>query len=268
MSGYYNKKISFHYEKSDFYGIYRRAHEVANKQLLEHFPSNTPIERIADLAIGTGKFHKLSSLNVNNLIGFDISKTMLSICSESLPRITTICDSAINSQNYLEKNSVDVIIAHYLFSYLDWRKLLLNIKPLLKPGGIISICTTTNENLSDLQATWIANLPRILNADGVMDALDLPKNNEELFKEIERIGFSVKESDVIEIPINFRHFNDVWDYTVKSGWHLQYFYSFSPKFLNKVIWRSVIWSIQRLNKVLRFPVKGTIRHTVFTLERQ
>ncbi len=226
------------------------------------------IDLLVDVALGAGESFVRSdkTLNVKKYIGNDLSAKMLELAKKNFPRFTPICDNAVNINNHLSEQSVDLLYVHFVFAYLYYESFIPQIKELLKPGGYLSIVTTNTNNLAEIHQVLFRKISYFYR--DIYDLMDtMPSSTENLAKQAEEWGLEVVEVESMKMPIEFLNFEDFWVYGYKGGWHIQSLDLFGSEFLDKLWTRSLAWLIQLFVKELRYPLRGSTNISIMLLRK-
>ena len=220
---------------SDTYDLYAKSHKISLDQITRNLKSAS---QILDLCVGTGNFAlQLSQhVEIGKFSGIDISQGMIDIAKKKLPFTwRAIVDSASSALDHLAPSSQDLILSHYLYDYIPPNELIPLCYKLLKPGGWLSIITTTKQqydasfhqeiNKSKFLARYLkvrSNIQKATTVDSHQSHIELLKRN----------GFVVKESDELMVPLRIQNGKEIWNLLYDSGWMVRAVSGYSSLKLN------------------------------------
>ena len=220
---FYNR-IAQDYD-NDWNNIYKDTRSVGIGQILEHCGDRT-LDAALDLAVGTGNsFADLERhISIRRRTGNDLSSEMLKQAARKIQGpVEFICDDARNILHHVPQASQDLILCHYLFSYLDSDLILDTAFKLLKPGGFISLATTTKQNLLELSTGRFRHTGRLFRVGNHLSKVDTPENHQACLDLLATHQFQVVRHSNYRKEALFRSFADVISWAVDSGWAAQYF---------------------------------------------
>ncbi len=224
MSKNFYNRIAPNYD-TDWSGIYRDTRAISINQIIKHYNGQT-IGCALDLAVGTGNsFYDLSKkMYIVQRIGVDISYEMLKYAKSKIGEpISLICEDARNIQHHIPDSSQDLILCHYLFSYLDIHEILELAFRLLKPGGVLSVATTTKKNLKELSTGRFRGTGKLFRVAKHLSQVETPKNHCDCMKILAEHKFDILNEYQFDKHVKFTSFEDVTAWAVDSGWAAQYF---------------------------------------------
>jgi len=220
---FYNR-IAQDYD-NDWNNIYKDTRAISISQIIEHCGDRT-LDTALDLAVGTGNsFADLEPhISIRRRTGNDLSSQMLKQAARKIQGpVEFICDDARNILNHVPPGSQDLILCHYLFSYLDRDHILDIVFKLLKPGGLISMATTTKKNLLELSTGRFRHTGRLFRVGDHLGKVDTPENHEACLNILATHRFQVVQHSNFRKEALFRSFDDVTSWAIDSGWAAQYF---------------------------------------------
>jgi ubiquinone/menaquinone biosynthesis C-methylase UbiE len=195
----YDEHIADTYD-SDALGLLRGGRELALQQLAPHLRALEG-DVVVDLALGTGE--SLLALKPRlpgaRLHGIDISARMLAVARQKLPEVHTIHDDAARVGQHFGPGSVDVALMHFLTTYIDARAVIRDVAIALKPGGYLSLVSSTYESFPAIHALALSVLPPEL----IKSVNPAPEGGAELAELMRAAGLDVVEQANFERPIAF-----------------------------------------------------------------
>jgi ubiquinone/menaquinone biosynthesis C-methylase UbiE len=228
----YNR-IAECYDQKDFGSVYKHTRHIYCKQITETIQHDHP--NILDLSVGTG--NALDNLKKHypkaTFTGNDLSKNMLKKSQEKMQDATysTILDDVNNITRHIKRDTQDLILCHYLFSYADRIQVMRHAYQMLKPGGYLSIASTTKKQFSSfheqLKNGQMGNVAKLfthsMNLDPFLEQVGTPKSKEQLIEEATSLNFKLIKSDSYLDKLYFLSFQDMKSWAYDSGWAANYF---------------------------------------------
>ena len=224
MSKNFYNRIASNYD-TDWSGIYRDTRTISINQIVEHYNGRS-VGCALDLAVGTGNsFYDLSQwMHIRHRTGIDISYEMLKQAKNKIGgSIELVCEDARNIQSHIPDNSQDLVLCHYLFSYLDIHEILNLAFRLLKPGGVLSVVTTTKKNFLELSTGRFRRTGRLFRVARHLSQVETPKNHCDCMKILVEHKFDILNHYRFDNRLDFKSFEDVTAWSIDSGWAAQYF---------------------------------------------
>ena len=219
VSQIYNR-VAESYDE-DWSGIYAAARRYCLDQITNQLESLDHPVNTVDLGIGTG--NSLSDLR-NSIVlgkctGFDLSSGMLDQAAQKLGKdVQLILGDATNAPAYLQPGSVDLALCHFLLSFVDAGKLFQVVYDLLKPGGVISLATSTQRSLHELHSGKLRRTAQLLGVPRALRKISIPANHQHCLEMLQRQGFEIVNEHLHRQPVSFKSFNDLHDWALNSGW--------------------------------------------------
>ena len=159
------------------------------------------------------------------IYGLDISENMLEKARERIG--CEICHGSITDASRLvNKNDIDLILAHFVCAYVPIAALLSESKKLLSDRGVFSLVTTTNMSFPGMQ-TILKKMKRSYNPwnkliyyyiKRAMTTVHVPDHLLQLQSDLRAGGFKLMELKLVEIKIRLDTEQDVFDFFMKGGW--------------------------------------------------
>lgn len=162
----------------DAHGLLRLGRNTGLSQVSEAFASTSPTS-IVDLGAGTGE--SLVAMHARypdaTLLGVDVSADMLAVAAGKVP-VQVIVDSAEHVAQHVPAASADLVLMHFITTFIDVPATVQACAQVLRPGGYLSIVSTTLGAFPKLSqvalqvATWeeiVSAGPAPANADTLVD---------------------------------------------------------------------------------------------------
>lgn len=234
----YNKTAVEYQSQST--GIHNNSMAVALKQLEESGHFDLKRRSVVDLGVGTGAFLKryADTKQGSELTGVDVSREMLAIASNSVP-MRTIHSSIHEIDQHLSAHQFDLVVAHFISSFVGMDMLIEKARYLLVPGGLISISTTTGESFSHNQEAFYNKkscnplmyfFKKMLNR--AIKNNPVPNNIEDIKAMCEQHGLAMVGRCRSAHPINLRSSDDMVKYAIDDGWFVGFYnHWWFPSFL-------------------------------------
>lgn len=208
----YDQNIAGTYDQDQF-GLLSGGRDMAFQQIKTHV-SQQSVNDVLDLAVGTGK----SLLEVKklfpegNLHGIDLSSEMLEIAKTKLP-FNAIHDDVANTCNHFSPASADLILMHFLTTFIDGNEVVQDTSKLLRSGGYYSIVSSTYEAFPRLYQ--LAGM--VVSEDFIKQANPSPQDTETVAKFLTNAGMDVIAIDTFTKTIKFSDFNEFYQFGMNSG---------------------------------------------------
>jgi ubiquinone/menaquinone biosynthesis C-methylase UbiE len=205
----------------DWSGLYAAARAKCVSQIARQMhESDRPLD-VADLGIGTG--NALRDLErripLGTCTGLDVSQGMLSQAGRKLgDEVRLIHDDAAHAGAYLAPGSQDLVLCHFLLSFVDADRLVDVAHGLLRPGGIVSLATSTQGSLSELHRYHYPRASRLVGIQRSLQRSGTPRDHAESRALLESHGFEIVDEHLLRQPVSFESFDDVRSWALDSGW--------------------------------------------------
>ncbi len=193
------------------------------------------MEHATDLSVGTGyvtetlnKLISIEQMHVN-----DVSAGMLEIAKQRLPLNTQfIQDDALNIHKHISANSQDLVCCHYFLSFCPIEEVLARAFHILKPGGYLSLMTSTKQNLKSTYADKPKIIKKILKIDKFMQNAGTPYDHQTCLSLLSKQGFLLIEDNSFTEPLSFNNIDETMSWAINTGWLAGYFsnYYYLKKF--------------------------------------
>lgn len=229
LNSYADEEVYSYYDE-DQHQVLEKARALAMNQIIKAMPETT-IGTVVDLGCGTGNMFQelLRQKSCQKLYGIDLSAEMLAIAQQKITGLTTICDSAIHVKLHFSEPVADLLLMHFLFSYLDCDALIKEASDVIKSNGILSICTTTVGNAyaqmqqatTPTMARWAKRLFG-MDFDKIKQHYDglMPNDEKHLTDVVKKNGFDILSCETTLIKVHFRSWREGWNFMYKAGWLL------------------------------------------------
>lgn len=189
--------------------------EAAAEQVERHRAAIASPRLMVDFALGTGE----SLLEVHRripgakLVGVDISEKMLDVARTKLD-VGTIHDDARNVCRHVEAGSADLVLAHFVATYVDAETLARNAATILRSGGLFSFVNGTREGYRTLQGLASQLMPE----EKLRELAPSPESPSVLERACTDAGFDIVESRSVSREISFASFQELYDFAFHAGW--------------------------------------------------
>lgn len=228
MTAHYDDASEKYLESNERVGFLTSSQDYAYDQILEAFPDRHAT--ISVMELGTGPAAFLERLHRHyphaRLTGLDTSQRMLDLAKQRLPQLTAIHASITEEKLPLEPATFDVVIVHFVCAYVALDEVLKVCARLLKPGGVVSICTTTRQNFPRMQEVGrafagssnpIKRLLFRLNRSEISDCR-VPQSGADIVQTGARAGFDVQAHDENRVDLVFEGTGQAFHFLYYGGW--------------------------------------------------
>lgn len=240
---------------NDYGNIYTETSKIAYDQITKHLQIDNP--KVLDIAAGTGNI--LAKLQDKypkaDFTANDASKNMLAITKEKIGNNHTFINGCLkNIGDNIPPNSQDLVLAHYVMCFVDPKWSILKSLEMLKPGGFLSIITTTKRNLHELRTEHFVKTSKMLGANSSIEKAYIPHSIDNLTADIIPNSDLIKSALLYNKVIDFNNDEDLIKYFIDSGWAGSYMNN-GFKF-KQALMHFVSSSIYGANKN-QFPISAT-----------
>lgn len=208
----YDQSIAGTYDRDDL-GLLSGARNTAFQQI-ETYVSKPLINDVLDLAVGTGE----SLMQIKELFpaanrhGIDLSGEMLEIAKTKLS-FNAIHDDVANTGKHFASGGVDLILMHFLTTFIDGNEVVRDTSKLLRSGGYYSIVSSTYEAFPR-----IYELARMmLSDDFIKQANPSPMNTDTIASYFSNAGLDIVAVDTFTKPVKFSNFTEFYQFGMNSG---------------------------------------------------
>jgi ubiquinone/menaquinone biosynthesis C-methylase UbiE len=234
---FYNQ-IASHYDV-DSYHLISDAHVIALQQIERHVPSCI---NVLDLCVGTGSFiMKLAeTLHFENFTGVDISGKMIEIAKGKIPfPWRPVEDNAINVLEHVQEGSQDLILCHFLFDYVSPEILIPACMKMLKPGGYLSLATSTKQIFDEAFYKKIDKhkfLSRFFDIRSNIAKSPNVASHQVLVNMLHQHQFQIQDGREYFNPVEMKNGSEFWHLLHDSGWMGGFFSSQSKRSVKLIKW--------------------------------
>ncbi|TRX56860.1 malonyl-ACP O-methyltransferase BioC [Thalassomonas sp. M1454] len=142
---------------SESYDVSARLQRQSGNIILSYLQQNTAKTKnpiVVDLGTGTGYFADILKSDHQNIIGLDLSKSMLQYASNNRNKDINWLAADIHQLPFAD-NSIDIIYSNLVIQWCDpLHKAFAEIERVLKPGGTFVFTTLLDGTLSELKKSW------------------------------------------------------------------------------------------------------------------
>lgn len=207
----YDEQVAGTYDEDEL-GLLAGARSLALWQIAA---SDLPVDAtVVDLGVGTGE--TLVALTPRfpegRFVGIDLSAGMIEIARGKLDFEWHV-DDACNVGAHVPAGTADLVVAHFLTTFVDRPRLFEAARATLGEGGLFSVVSTTGEAFAKLSAV----VDSFLGASVARAASPAPADTEALVAEVRAVGFEVKAIEVFRKPVRFESFEECLAWGVRSG---------------------------------------------------
>jgi len=213
-------RIAEHYDE-DWSGLYARARADCINQIVSQPGKGGSPPDTVDLGIGTGNALRdlQQRIPLGYCTGFDVSRGMLSQAAQNLNgKVQLIHDDATRATSYLPAESQDLALCHFLLDFADIDHLLGTVQNLLRPGGLFSLATSTQQSLSEVHRIHYPRSSRLIGIQRAVRKSNTPLDHRQCLKRLEDSGFEIVAEKLQRQPVCFESFTDVRCWALDSGW--------------------------------------------------
>ena len=205
----------------DWAGLYANARARCLEQIARRLGDAAAPVDVVDLGVGTG--NALDDLRrrieLGDCVGFDLSAGMLEQARRKLDGdVRLIRDDASHAASHLAPGSADLVLTHFLLSFVEAERLIGTASELLRPGGLLSIATSTQRSLEELHTGRFERAGRLLGIKRSLRRAHTPRDHAHCLRMIEGLGFEVIDDHLERQAVSFESFDDVRRWALDSGW--------------------------------------------------
>jgi SAM-dependent methyltransferase len=149
---------------------------------------------------------------------------MLSLAARKLSQeVHLIQQDATRAAEYVPQGSIDLAMSHFLLNFVELDQLLQTSLKLLRPGGVLSLVTSTQQSLAELHTDRFPKTARLLGAKRSLNQMSTPQNHQQCLEKLRAQGFEIVEENLWRQPVSFNSFDDIRSWAVDSGWMVSSF---------------------------------------------
>jgi len=215
----------------DFGGVRAAARRQCVEQIARQIDS---AHTVLDCAVGVGDILEeiRSQVRVEQFIGNDISPEMLKLATARVGGgFRGINGSAMEIEQHVESGSQCLVLSHLLYDYCDSTELLRIAYRLLRPGGYVSVMSTTKSQYDGYFWQQANRFPRILKLVDFRRKVEegtTPESHAHHMALLENSGFEIVEQDSLKFPLTIHDGKEAWSALFESGWGLGSFSEYRP----------------------------------------
>lgn len=256
MVGHIYDRVAGSYD-NDWSGIYATSRAQCIRQIVSHFGNDHQSIDAVDYAIGTG--NAFSDLRQHFILGdctgFDISKGMLSLAERKLAReVNLIQQDAKRATDFVPPESVDLTMSHFLLNFVEMDHLLNSSLILLRPGGVLSLITSTQQSLCELHTGRFRYIGRLLGVKRSLKKMSIPENHHQCLQKLTQHGFVIIDETLRREQLIFESFYDLQSWSIDSGWVVS---SFDKKLELRIALGRIMIGILRIVMHPLYPIHAT-----------
>ena len=222
----YDAHVANHYD-ADPFGLLGGGRDAAAQQLGAHAVA-TDVKDIVDLCLGTGESLRaiVRHFPGARLHGFDVSEKMIEGARAKLD-VHAVHADARAAVDHLGEGSADVVLIHFLTTYVPAREVLAVAARLLRPGGLCSLVNGTLEAFPKLHEVALRHVPPAL----LEELQPSPASTAFLEEEARRAGLDVVVAATVERAVSFASFDAFYEFGHNSGFFTHLFEGLGPDVL-------------------------------------
>lgn len=208
----YDQSIASTYDR-DENGLLSGARALATRQIADHVAAGE-VEAILDLAVGTGE----SLLAMRDLFprarlnGIDLSEEMLRIARTKLA-FNAIHDDVANTGRHFAPASMNLVLMHFLTTFIDGEEVVRETSRMLVPGGHYSIASSTFEAFPTIYGLAKAIFPD----EFLRSKNPAPENTDAVVSFCTRAGMEIVAVERFTKEVSFASFEELYRFGMTSG---------------------------------------------------
>ena len=218
VSRIYNR-VADRYDE-DWSGLYAGARKRCLRQIIEQ---RGELDRPDTLDLGVGTGNSLNELRqrllLGSCMGLDTSERMLEHSASKLDGCARLIRSdAIDAARHLPPRSVDLLLCHFLLSFVDADILYRSAYRLLRPDGLFSLATSTRRSMRETYSGRFRRPARLLGVQRAVEGASTPADHADCLETLRSHGFGIVAEQLYRQPVSFESFTDVRNWALNSGW--------------------------------------------------
>jgi SAM-dependent methyltransferase len=227
----YDEHVAAGYDREER-GLLDGARSLALSQLRRHWAPDGP-QAVLDLGVGTGEALLVVREHAPQarLHGLDVSGAMLAATLAKLPDVALVHDDVARVLDHHAGESADVVLLHFLTTYVDVTRTLADVASVLRPGGLLSLVSTTYEAFPVVGAA----VAGVLGADELRRVNPAPDGGGELETLVVGAGLRVIESDTYEAEVCFEDVDELVQWGRESGFFTHVLAALAPEVLARLV---------------------------------
>jgi len=169
---------------------------------------------VLDLAAGTGESLLVmqSLFPQAQLNGIDLSEEMLRLAEAKLT-FNSVHDDVLNTGRHFAAQSMDIVLMHFLTTFVDGNEVVMDTAKTLRPGGYYSIVSSTFEAFPKIYALARMIFPE----EFIRSANPAPENTDALVSFCTHAGLEVVAVERFIKEVFFANFEEFYRFGMTSG---------------------------------------------------
>ncbi len=203
-------------------GLLRGGRALAVRQLALHLkdlPDGAREAVVVDVGVGVGvSLVELAAQLVllpNRVIvyGIDTAAASLGLARWNVPVLRPIHDDAARIGRLFPAGSVDLALLHFVTPFVDARQVIADVASTLRPGGLLSLVSTTGASFSAIKAL----APTVIAAEQVRGADAITTSAADLRDLLLEPGLDVIAEDTAQQALRFASVDELSRWGQQSG---------------------------------------------------
>ncbi|WP_184710099.1 class I SAM-dependent methyltransferase [Rhizobium lusitanum] len=208
----YDQRIAETYD-DDERGLLAGARALALEQISKHVTADQT-QNVLDLAVGTGESLIAIEKNYPNaaLHGIDLSGEMLRIAKAKLG-FHAVHDDVANTLQHFSLESMNLILMHFLTTFIDGEDIVARTAKLLQAKGYYSIVSSTFQAFPRVYSLARTVLPDQF----IRDKNRAPEDADTIVSFCAKAGLDVVAVEHFTKEVRFANFDDFYSFGLNSG---------------------------------------------------